>query len=156
MNNNGLGNLKDLFAGALDDGLTEDTLDLVVANLHGPTMATAVGVPLDQLATNEVTLAMNIIDVSGSMTPHAADLIQAYNDDYLAALSHSLDAEDILVSTILFNDSVKLLHGYVGLPDAPGWTRQVFRPAAAPPCTTPWLAGWPTCCSTRSSYAKVG
>ncbi|MCB8985045.1 MAG: hypothetical protein H6659_14530 [Ardenticatenaceae bacterium] len=117
-NNNGLGNLDDLFTAAQDDGLTDDTLDLVVANLNGPTMATAVGVPLDQLASNEVTLAMNIIDMSGSMAAHAADLIHAYNDDYLAAMAHSAAADDILVSTILFNDSVRLLHGYVALPDA--------------------------------------
>jgi len=128
MNNNGLGNLDDLFAAAIDDGLTDDTLDLVVANLNGPTMATAVGVPLDQLATNEVTLAMNIIDMSGSMGPHAADLIHAYNDSYLAAMAHSAAADDILVSTILFNDSVRLLHGYVGLPDAQRLDGQLYNP----------------------------
>jgi hypothetical protein len=38
MNNNGLGNLDDLFQSAQDDGLTDDTLGLVVANLNGPTM----------------------------------------------------------------------------------------------------------------------
>ncbi len=128
MNNNGLGNLDDLFESALADGLTDDTLDLVVANLNGPTMATAVGVPLDQLAGNEVTLAMNIIDMSGSMAPHAADLIRAYNDDYLAAMHHSIAADEILVSTILFNDTVKLLHGYVALDDAPRLTDKSYDP----------------------------
>ncbi|MBP6471641.1 MAG: VWA domain-containing protein [Chloroflexi bacterium] len=128
MNNNGLGNLDDLFASALDDGLTDDTLDLVVANLNGPTMVTAVGVPLDQLATNEVTLAMNIIDMSGSMSPHAADLIRAYNDSYLTAMAQSTAVDDILISTILFNDSVSLLHGYVGLPDARRLDSSTYSP----------------------------
>jgi hypothetical protein len=128
MNNTGLGNLDDLFQSAQDDGLTDDTLDLLVSNLNGPTMATAVGVPLDQLASSEVTLAMNIIDMSGSMTPHAADLMRAYNDSYLAAISHSLAADDILVSAILFNDDVRLLHGYVGVDDATRLTGQEYDP----------------------------
>ena len=35
MNNNGLGNLDDLFQSAQDDGLTDDTMGLVIANLNG-------------------------------------------------------------------------------------------------------------------------
>lgn len=127
-NNNGLGNLDDLFQSAQDDGLTADTLDLVVSNLNGPTMAGPVGVPLDQLETNEVTLAMNIIDMSGSMYPHAADLIHAYNEDYLAAMLGSAASDDILISTILFNSKVNLLHGYVNLADAPQLTSKAYDP----------------------------
>jgi len=126
--NNGLGNLDDLFQSAQDDGLTAATLDLVVSNLNGPTMAAPVGMPLDQLATNEVTLAMNILDMSGSMAPHAADLIRAYNEDYLAAMLGAATADDILVSTILFNRNVKLLHGYVNLADAPQLTTKAYDP----------------------------
>ena len=128
MNNNGLGNLDDLFQSAQDDGLTDDTLDLVVSNLNGPTMMAAVGVPLHQLASNEVTLAMNIIDMSGSMAPFADTLIRAYNEDYLAAMSSSTAADDILVSTILFNQDVTLLHGYLPLLDASPLTRQIYDP----------------------------
>jgi hypothetical protein len=128
MNNNGLGNLDDLFQSAQDDGLTDDTLDLVVSNLNGPTMVTAVGVPLRQLASNEVTLAMNLIDMSGSMSPFADTLIRAYNEDYLAAMGSSTAVDDILISTILFNKDVTLLHGYVPLLDAPPLARQVYYP----------------------------
>jgi hypothetical protein len=124
----GLGNFDDLFQSARDDGLTADTMDLVVSNLNGPTMMTAVGTPLDQLVTNEVTLAMNIIDMSGSMAPHASDLIRAYNQDYLAAMAGSSAADDILISTILFNKHVKLLHGYLLLQDTPPLTRHNYDP----------------------------
>ena len=128
MNNNGLGNLDDLFQSAQNDGLTNNTMDLVVANLNGPTMTGAVGVGLDQLASNEVTLAMNIIDMSVSMGPHAADLVRAYNEDYLAAMVGSTAADDILVSTILFDDAVMLHHGYLNLRDAPPLTRATYAP----------------------------
>lgn len=128
MNLSGLGNLDDLFQSAQDDGLTQDTLDLVVANLNGPTMVGAVGVSLDDLASNDVTLAMNIIDMSGSMSPHAADLVRAYNQEYLTAMAGSAVADDILISTILFNHQVKLLHGYVNLADAPQLTPQTYTP----------------------------
>lgn len=91
-------------------------------------MATAVGVPLDQLGSSEVTLAMNIIDMSGSMSPYAADLMQAYNDSYLGAMNNSIAAADILVSAILFNENVKLLHGYVGIDDAIRLTATEYDP----------------------------
>jgi hypothetical protein len=123
--NNGLGNLDNLFQSAQADGLTHDTMDLVTTNLSGQTM-TNIGIPLDQLASNEVTLAMNIIDMSGSMSSYAADLIRAYNDDYLAAMAGSTAVEDILVSTILFNNNVTLLHGYVNLLDAPPLVRKDY------------------------------
>ncbi|MBK9052818.1 MAG: VWA domain-containing protein [Chloroflexi bacterium] len=128
MNNNGLGNLDDLFQSAQDDGLTDDTMGLVIANLNGPTMTQTVGVGLDQLASNDVTLAMNILDMSGSMYPFAADLIRAYSDDYLRAMAGSTAADDILVSTVLFDDEVELFHGYVNLKDAPPLTRAVYQP----------------------------
>ena len=131
MNNIGLGNLDDLFKAAEADGLTSDTLDLVVANLNGPTMMQTIGVGLDDLATADVTLAMNIIDMSGSMGPHAADLTRAYNEDYLKAMRCSPSADDILVSTILFDDQVVLLHGYVGLEDAAELTPKTYTPRGA-------------------------
>ncbi|MCB8968373.1 MAG: VWA domain-containing protein [Ardenticatenaceae bacterium] len=131
MNNNGLGNLDDLFQSARDDGLTDNTLNLVISNLNGPTMMGPVGTPLDQLASNEVTLAMNIIDMSGSMSPHAADLMRAYNDHYLAAMENSTAVDDILISTILFNDAVTLLHGYVNLHDADRLTPNLYQPYGA-------------------------
>ena len=127
-NGNGLGNLDDLFQSAQDDGLTTDTTDLLIANLNGPTMATAVGTPLDQLASSDVTLAMNVIDMSGSMHPYANDLMRAYNDDYLAAMSASPAADDILVSSIVFNDTVQPLHGYVPLEDATRLTKTTYDP----------------------------
>lgn len=126
--NNGLGNLDDLFQAARDEGLSDDTLNLVVSNLNGPAVMTAVHTPLDQLATNEVTLAMNIMDMSGSMAPYAQDLIRAYNDDYLAAISNSAAADDILMSTILFNNKVKTLHGYLPLVDVANLTANAYKP----------------------------
>lgn len=127
-NNTGLGNLDDLFKSATDDGLTNATLDLVISNLNGPTMTQAVGVGLDQLGSNEVTLAMNILDMSGSMGPHAADLMRAYNEDYLKAMRCSPAADDILVSTIVFDDVIELLHGYVTLGDAAELSIQNYEP----------------------------
>jgi hypothetical protein len=123
-----LNNLDDLFQSAQDDGLTDDTMNLVISNLNGPTMTGAIGIPLNQLATNEVTLAMNIMDMSGSMHSHANDLIRAYNDDYLGAMAGSTAVDDILVSTIVFDNQVELLHGYVNLGDAPQLNRGNYDP----------------------------
>lgn len=126
----GLGNLDDLFDSARQDGLTDDTMDLVVSNLNGPTLMNAVGTPLSALASNEVTLAMNIIDMSGSMQPYADELVNAYNDHYLTAMALSSAADDILVSTIFFEDRVQLFHGYLSLQDTPRLSRSVYCPGA--------------------------
>ncbi|MDJ0753474.1 MAG: VWA domain-containing protein [Ardenticatenaceae bacterium] len=128
MANNGLVNLDKLFKGAADDGLTNSTIDLVVSNLNGPTMTQTVGVGLDELGVTEVTLAMNIIDMSGSMTPHAADLMQAFNEKYLRMLVASPAADDILISTILFDDRIELLNGFVHPEDADKLTDSTYRP----------------------------
>lgn len=125
---NTLPDLDQLLQGAQRDGLSGGALDLVVSNLNGPTMTQAVGVGLDQLGTSEVTLAMNIIDRSSSMDPYAADLMRAYNDDYLRPLAVSPSADDLLVSTILFDDKVELLHGYVHPADAARLSDAVYRP----------------------------
>lgn len=130
-NPTGLGNIDDLFQSARSDGLTDDTMDLVVSNLNGPTMIAAVGVSLDEIASNEVTLAMNIIDMSGSMAPHANDLVTAYNQEYLAAMIGSSAADDILMSTIVFNQDVALLHGYMPLKDVPPLSRLSYDPSGS-------------------------
>lgn len=127
-NNPGLGNLDDLFQSAQADGLTDDSLDLVISNLNGPAVMTAVHTPLSQLTTNEVTLAMNILDMSGSMAAHAPNLIRAYNEEYLNALESSMAADDILVSTLVFSNQVRTLHGYLPLEDVPRLTRKTYDP----------------------------
>jgi hypothetical protein len=43
-------------------------------------------------------------------------------------MAGSTAAEDILISTILFDDVVDLFHGYVNLKDAPPLTRSVYQP----------------------------
>lgn len=130
-NNPGLGNLDDLFQAAQADGLTDDSLDLVISNLNGPAVLTAVHTPLDQLASSEVTLAMNILDMSGSMASHAPNLIRAYNEEYLNALESSMAADDILVSTLVFSNQVHSLHGYLPLADVPRLTKKTYDPDSA-------------------------
>ncbi|MCA9979221.1 MAG: hypothetical protein KDD89_00230 [Anaerolineales bacterium] len=57
--------------------------------------------------------------------------MRAYNEDYLQAMCASPAADDILVSTILFDDRIELLHGYVGLADAPELTPRNYQPRGA-------------------------
>ena len=91
-------------------------------------MIGAVGIPLNQLASNDITLVMNIIDRSGSMYEYAPDLINAYNNQYLAAMTASASADDILVSAILFDSRINLLHGYLNLADAPQLSADNYAP----------------------------
>ncbi len=126
--NHGFFDLDELLDGARADGLTGDTLDLVISNLNGPTMMQPIGVGLHELGASAITLAMTILDRSGSMDPFAGDLIRAYNEHYLRPLTVTPAVDDILISTILFDDGVELLHGYVHPTDAPPLSPAVYRP----------------------------
>lgn len=129
MSNHGVGDIDGLFRAARADGLADGTIGLVVSNLNGPTLMQPIGVSLHDLSRNDVTLVMNIIDMSGSMSPHADTVVDAYNSDYLGALAGSAGADGILVSTVLFNERVVLLHGYVNLGDVPVLTAGNYNPA---------------------------
>src|ERR1043166_1894040 len=93
---------KTLIEGAAQDGLSAQTIDVLVNNLTPITAAGAAGTSIDDLAGDEVTLYVRVIDATGSMQRFAPVVIEAGNDQ-LDALASSKAADSILMSTVFFN-----------------------------------------------------
>ena len=89
--------------------------------------ADTLGVALDDLESEDVTLACFVIDMSSSMEPVATAVIDAYNNE-LRALRGARTATQILVSTSTFASVPTLLHGYGKLAQTPDLDAQVYRP----------------------------
>jgi hypothetical protein len=82
------------------------------------TFADTLGTSLDDLDSEDVTLACFVVDASSSMASVASAVIEAYNAE-LRALRGARTATEILVSTITFADAPTCLHGYSKVADAP-------------------------------------
>lgn len=119
--------VRGLFDDAESDGLSQMSTNILVENLNTLTMAGATGTTADDLFTDEVTLAITVLDVSLSMSEHADTVIAAYNAQ-LDALSGSKSADSILMSTWLFNHRPQLLHGFLPLSDTPPMDANVYSP----------------------------
>lgn len=122
--------LNQLFDDAQDEGLSMNAAGILVNNLNPVTMMGATGAAIDDLAGDEVTLFGVVIDATGSMSPYRTDVIAGYND-MLQALRDSKAADSILMSTILFNTSSTLRHGYLSLQDVPNLDQNSYNPDSA-------------------------
>src|SRR5258706_1845492 len=108
---------KSLIEGATQDGLSAQTIDVLVNNLTPVTIAGAAGVSVDDLAGDEVTLYVRVVDATGSMQRFASVVIEACNDQ-LDALAESKASDSILMSTLFFNMKTTVLHSYLPLDKA--------------------------------------
>ena len=91
------------------------------------TFADALGTSLDDLDSEDVTLACFVVDASSSMAGVASAVIDAYNAE-LRALRGARTATEILVSTTVFADAPQCLHGYSKVADAPLLDGASYRP----------------------------
>ena len=96
------------------DGLSVQSVGILVNNLTPVTLAGAQGVGINDLAGDEVTLYVPVVDATGSMQRFRPTVIASYNEQ-LDALLASNAADSILMSTFLFNNHSTLLHSYLPL-----------------------------------------
>ena len=98
-----------------------------ILNLDTVTDFGAIGVGLDDLESEDVTLVTYVIDASSSMDAHAPDVIGAFNGE-IAAMMGAKTADQLLVSVTTFQDAPTLLFGYQKLADVPRLDAQTYRP----------------------------
>jgi len=124
-----ISSITDLFDSAADEGagMSQASVGLMVNNLNANTMLGAQGASADDLAGDQVTLFVEIIDKSGSMGVVQDTVIHAYNEQ-VRALKASKMADSILMSTWTFSTRSELLHGYLPLDSVPDLSRAVYSP----------------------------
>ncbi len=127
MSTGDISNLQELFSNAQDEGLSAHAAGILVNNLSTATTAGAQGASVDDLAGDEVTLFVEVLDKTGSMAVFTDDVIFGYNE-HIEALVESKAADSILMSTWVFDQSSTLLHGYLPLTSVPRLDRSTYRP----------------------------
>lgn len=109
-------------------GLAGNAADALVANLDETVLMGCVGLSADDLDAPDATLVSVVLDMSSSMSPYAAGVIDAY-DTMLSALSGAKAANAILLSTWAFADAPELVSGYEPVAKKPRLSSAVYRPS---------------------------
>jgi hypothetical protein len=94
-------------------GLSRNATSILVNNLTTKTLAGAVGPDINDLnVADEVTLALFILDESGSMDDDVADVLREF-DENTDAIKGSKQADQILMSLWAFNTRPRMIHSYL-------------------------------------------
>ncbi len=122
--------LQSLFQATQQQGMSVQSVDLLIQNLDGQAGLGCVGAQIDDLNTDDVTLVSVIIDQSSSMGSVQADVIDAFNQ-MVRALADSKAADSILMSAWLFSNDAKLLFGYTPIESVKDLTKKTYKPSGA-------------------------
>lgn len=98
----------------INAGLSAGAQSILVKNLNAKTIAGATGVGLDGLQGDMTTLALVIIDASGSMDKEAGAVERDFGED-LQAIKDSAKNAEILMSIWYFNTATQLVHSFLPL-----------------------------------------
>ncbi|KKQ91911.1 MAG: hypothetical protein UU16_C0015G0007 [Candidatus Woesebacteria bacterium GW2011_GWA2_40_7] len=94
-------------------GLSQAAQNILVKNLSAKNVAGAAGPDVNDLnVADEVTLALVILDESGSMDDDQAQVVREY-DDNIDAIRGSKQADQILLTLWAFNTRSRLIHSYL-------------------------------------------
>lgn len=84
---------------------------------------------MDDIDSDEVTIATLILDASGSMLGEQDTVIEAYRENILKPLRGAKNADSILVSLILFSgSSSRLVHGFMPVKQVPELDKSIYNP----------------------------
>ena len=117
--------------------ISSQSQQAIATELDDIAIAGCGGVDIDDIDSEEVTLVTVIIDASSSMYPYASDVLAQYKDQFLDPLRGAKNADSILVSVWVFSDDggdkVRLVHGYVPVPDCKDLTSADYNPSGMTP-----------------------
>lgn len=135
--------------------LSAQTTGILINNLSTAAVAGAQGAGLDSLAGDDVTLYVRIIDQSSSMSPFQRTVIDAANEQ-LTALAKSKAADSILMSSILFDTKVSVLHSYLPLSAVKAFDAATYTPGGSTALYDATLDGITAAVSYAQSLRDAG
>lgn len=122
--------LQSLFKDNSTNGMSRQSVDLLIQNLDGQAGLGCIGAQVDDLNTDDVTLLSVIVDQSSSMGSVRDDVIDAFNQ-MTRALNDSKAADSIIMSTWTFDNSSNLLFGYTPIDQVKDLTKVEYNPGGA-------------------------
>ena len=119
--------------------ITAATGALILDDMDDIGLAAATGAPLEDLDSEEATLAVVMLDASGSMHPHRDAVIRGYNEQLLRPLLATKNKDSIFLSTWVFSShgrgqkDCRLVHGFQPIPQCPQLDATIYDPDGATP-----------------------
>lgn len=108
----GINDVKGLFNSSTDDGdLSSQASMIMINSLDGTNLAGCMGTSVDDLETDDVTIASIVLDASLSMKSFESTVRDSY-DKFIKSLKDSKQHGSILVSTRTFSTYQNILHGF--------------------------------------------
>ncbi|MCU0496718.1 MAG: VWA domain-containing protein [Anaerolineae bacterium] len=120
-------NLHNLFQNVQQNGMSHQSVDLLIQNLNGQAALGCIGAQIDELNTDDVTLLVVILDESGSMGGVRNEVIDSFNQ-MTRALNDSKNSDSILMSAWKFADQPRLLFGYTPIDRVKDLTKADYDP----------------------------
>jgi len=109
---NGIDDVKGLFNNSVDDGdLGQQASMIMINSIDGTNLTGCMGTAIDDLETDDVTIASIILDSSLSMKAHES-IVRSCYDNFIKSLQGSKQAGSMLVSTRTFDSKQNILHGF--------------------------------------------
>lgn len=116
---NNAGDVMGLFDDAVQgEEISQQTADILVEGLNDTDVVGCTGEDVDELSSDDVTLASFVIDDSYSMIKNVDAVRESY-DQMIKAYCDSKQADSMLVSTRIFSEkgAEKVLHGFKKVED---------------------------------------
>lgn len=109
--------IQGLFSSAASNGeMTEDAANIMINSLNDTNVLGCTGVDINDLSTDDVTLASIILDGSYSMKGNELAVREAF-DEFVVAMTKSKQADSILISTRIFSTKESILYGFKKVAD---------------------------------------
>lgn len=115
------------------------TAATIIDDIDDIGLAAATGAPLDELDSEEVTLAVVMLDASYSMCSYRDAVIKGYNEHLLRPLLGTPNKDSIFLSTWVFSslgarkDNCRLLHGFQPVSQCPQLDATIYDPDGGTP-----------------------
>jgi uncharacterized protein YegL len=108
----GINDVKNLFSNSVNDGDMDTQMSSIMINsLNGTNLAGCMGTSADDMETDDVTLVKIVLDASISMKRFEQTVRDSY-DKFIKSFKDSKQSGSILVSTISFASTSKIIHGF--------------------------------------------
>jgi len=114
----GITDIKSLVSNAVSENEVSDAAgQIMISSLNDTNILGCTGVDVDDLTVDNVTLVSIALDASYSMYEHEQTVREAYDELVIKAMKESKQANSMLVSTRVFDETDRILYGFKKVED---------------------------------------
>jgi len=104
--------LENIFKDQVNSGaMNKKVSEVIINNLNDSNIAGCIGVEVDELSVDDITVVSIILDASGSMN-HNEQAVRDGYDSLINSLKESKQSDSMIVSSRVFSSDQKILYGF--------------------------------------------